>query len=453
MKEKDVIKLTCDNLNHDGLGVAKVDSFPVFVFNFLPGEEALIEVTKVHSNYAIGKVIELLNASSDRVKPECPKYGVCGGCDLMHMTYDAECKFKLNMVNETLKRIGHLDYRITEILKADTPKYYRNKVQMPYTFNGKKNICGFYKKKSHDLVEVDDCLISPDKSLDITRFIRNLFNEYNLRCYDENKDIGTLRNVLIRKNYSDEYMVVIISKENEINHLDEIVQKIIKRYSFVKSIILNYNPKKNNTILGETFKVLYGDDYLIEDLCGLKFKMSHKAFFQINHDQTVKLYNKIIELSNVTKDMSVLDLYCGVGTISLSFAKYAKSVIGVEVVNEAILNAKENANLNTDLINTKDIKFVLGKSEDVISEYIDKCDLLVVDPPRKGLDINVINAIIKSQIKKVIYVSCDCATMARDLNLLKDNYIIEDAVCVDLFPRTANVESIVVLYNKTNYAK
>ena len=445
MNVKEKYNLKCVDLNHDGLGVAKIDNFPIFVSNFLPDEEAEIEITKVNSNYATGKVINLTKKSSNRVNPLCPKFGVCGGCDLMHMNYNYQVEFKLKMVNETLKRIGHIDYNIKEIISADNTYNYRNKVQIPYQFNGKKNICGFYKKKSHDLVEVDDCLISPDKTIEIARFIRNIFNEFNIKAYDEVNDKGVLRNLLIRKNYLDEYMIVLISRVDKINDIDKIVNKIINRYSFVKSVILNYNPKENNTILGESFKVLYGNDYLVEDICGLKFRMSHKAFFQVNHEQTEKLYNKVIEFADVNESMKVLDLYCGVGTISLLFSKYVSKVTGVEVVEEAVKNANVNKELNKEIIKAKDVKFVLGKSEDVISDYINDCDLLVVDPPRKGLDQNVIKNIIENKVKKMIYVSCDCATLARDLSLLSEYYEIVNGCCVDLFPNTADVESVVKL--------
>ena len=342
MEINSIYRLTCVDLNYEGIGVCKIDGFPIFVPNLLIDEVADVKITKLNKNYGNGIIINRLTNSDYRIKPVCSKFGICGGCDLMHMSYESQLNFKLKMVNETLKRIGHLDYEIKEIIGANNPLNYRNKVQIPYKYNGKKNICGFYKKKSHDFVEFDNCYICNKEISDLSRFIKNLFNENKINCYNEDKDNGTLRNVLIRNTYDNRYMVVLISKTKDIPYLKEIVSKLIKRYEFIDSVILNYNPKKNNTILGDEYQVLYGNDYLIENILGLNFKMSHKAFFQVNHEQTINLYNKILEFSNVNSNSTVLDVYCGVGTISLAFSKYAKKVIGIEVVEEAISNAKEN---------------------------------------------------------------------------------------------------------------
>lgn len=442
-------RLTCIDLNHEVVGVCKVDGFPIFVNDLLINEVADVKIIKLNKNYGSGAVVNRISSSSNRVIPVCPKFGICGGCDLMHMNYNAQLQFKLKKVNETFKRIGHLDYEVKEIIGANNPYEYRNKVQIPYSYNGKKNIYGFYKKNSHDLVEFDKCVIGYNEVNDIAKFIRNLFNEYKIPCYDESIDKGTLRNLLVRKTFDNKYMVVLISRERNINYLDEIVSKIRDRYSFVLSIILNYNPKKGNTILGDEYRVLYGDDYLIEEILGLKFKMSHKAFFQINHEQTINLYNKVLEYSEVNENSKVLDVYCGVGTISLAFAKYAKEVIGIEVVEEAIENAKDNYSLNKNIIKASNVEFVCGKAEDVIEAKIGKeIDILICDPPRKGLDDKVVEAILNSNIKKFIYVSCDCATLARDLKKLSSRYSITKSCCVDLFPNTEHVETVVCLERK-----
>ena len=449
MELNEIVKATCVDLNHEGLGVCKIDGFPIFVNDLLVNEVATIKITKLNNNYGNGVIVKRISDSSLRTRPICKNFGVCGGCDLMHMTYPAQLQFKLKMVNETLKRIGHIDYEIKEIIEANNPYQYRNKVQIPYTYDGKKNIYGFYKKKSHELVEFDDCIIGTKETSDIAKFVKNIFNEYKIPCYDEQKDSGVLRNLLVRKTYDNNYMVVLVSKVKTFNHLDDIVLKIKNRYSYVKSIILNFNPKKNNTILGDEYKVLYGEDYLIEDILGLKFKMSHKAFFQINHEQTEKLYSKALEFSGVTSSSTVLDVYCGVGTISLCFAKIAKKVIGIEVVEKAINNAKDNYKLNIDKLNSKDVEFICGKAEDLIeSKLSNDIGILVCDPPRKGLDIKVSNAILNSNIKKFIYVSCDPATLARDLEILTKNYAIKNSCCVDLFPNTCNVETVIELERK-----
>lgn len=442
MRENDCIKGTCVDLNHDGLGVVKVDNFPVFVNDLLPGEEAKVKILKMNKSYAIGKNIGLVKESRNRVTPICKYFGVCGGCDLMHMTYDAQLKFKLQMANTTFKRIGHLDYEIKKIVGMDHPYNYRNKVQIPFSFRNGKVICGFYKKKSHDIVEIDGCYLQPDKATDIARFVRNLAIEFNIKAYDEVKKQGTLRHIVIRKTTNDEYMIVLVIYGNKLEHSNEIVQKVINRYSDVKTVILNYNNKNNNVILGEDFDILYGTDSLIETILGLKFNLSHKAFFQVNHEQTEKLYSKVLDYLSPNQSDIVLDCYCGVGTMSLLFATKAKKVYGIEISKEAINDAKNNAKLN-DILNTE---FIVGKAEEEILKFNDKhLDLMVVDPPRKGLDIKVIDTIKEKRIEKVVYVSCDIATLARDLELLESDYEIKDVTLFDMFPNTADVETVVLL--------
>ncbi len=441
---KDFFNVKCTDLTHEGLGVVRINEKPYFVFNLLPEEKAEVEVIKANSNFGYAKVIKRSENSPERIRPECDLFGKCGGCDLCHMSYDAETAFKLKMVNDTYKKIGHLDYKITNILKADNTMHYRNKVQIPFQdFNGKA-ICGFYQKQSHNIIEVRKCLLQTDLTTDIAIFVKNIMNEYKIKAYDEKNHKGSLRHLLVRKNSNDEYMIALIVCEYNESDIEILTKKIINKFPTVKSIILNINKNKNNIILGDKYKVLYGNDYLIEDILGLKFKMSHKAFFQINHKQTEKLYTKVLEFSKITKNDVALDCYCGVGTISLLLAQKAKKVYGIEIVEEAIKDAKENAKIN----NIDNAQFIVGAVEDKINDIKEKIDVLVVDPPRKGLDEKVIEAIKKSKIEKVVYVSCNVSTMARDISILKDEYDISEVLCVDLFPRTCNVETIALLSHK-----
>lgn len=445
MRENDCIKETCVDLNHDGLGVIKVDNFPFFVNDLLPGEEAKVKIIKINKSYGIGKNIGLVKQSPNRVTPICKYFGVCGGCDLMHMTYKEQLKFKLQMANTTFKRIGHLDYEIKNIIGMDHPYNYRNKVQIPFSFRNGKVICGFYKKKSHDIVEIDSCYLQPNKATDIARFVRNLAIEFNIKAYDEVKKQGTLRHIVIRKTTNDEYMIVLVINGSKLENSNEIINKLVNKYPDVKSVILNYNNKNSNVILGEEYDVLYGTDTLIETILGLKFNLSHKAFFQVNHEQTEKLYSKVLEYLNPNKTDIVLDCYCGVGTMSLLFATKAKKVYGIEISKEAINDAQNNATLNC--IDNTD--FIAGKAEEEILKFSDKhIDLMVVDPPRKGLDIKVVDTIKEKKIERLVYVSCDIATLARDLKLLESDYEIKDVTLFDMFPNTADVETVALLEKK-----
>lgn len=442
---KEIIKeeiLECVDLNHEGLGVVKSEGIPYFVENLLPGEKAKVRTTrKENAKFGSGEVIKLISESKSRIKPICPNFDKCGGCDLLHLNYDDELKFKLKMVNETMQRIGHLDFRFKEIMGANSLYSYRNKVQIPFKMRNGIVKYGFYQRKSHEITEFKRCYLESEIMDDIALFVRNILNELKISAYDEIEDKGLFRHLLLRKTYDDQYMVVFIvnkkDKDFDINKFNLLANKIEKRYECVKSIIINYNDIKNNVILGNSYDVLYGSDYLVEDILGLKFKMSHKAFFQVNHEQTLTLYTKALEFANISKSDKVLDCYCGVGSISLLASRYAKEVVGIEIIPEAI----DNANMNKELNGITNGSFIVGKAEEKINE-IDDIDILIVDPPRKGLDKSLIDTIINKKIKRVVYVSCDPATLARDLSLLSEYYTIEKGLLVDLFPKTSHVEAI-----------
>lgn len=435
-------ELVCVDLNHEGVGVVKSEGIPYFVANLLPTEKAKVLITrKENAKFGSGEVVKLLSESKDRVKPLCPNFGLCGGCDLLHLNYQSELNFKLKMVNETFSRLGHLDFRFKEIIGAKTQYSYRNKVQIPFKMKKGRVSYGFFQKKSHEIIEFDNCLLESEKASEIARLTKNLLNELKIEAYDEIEDKGIFRHLLIRKTYNNKYMVVfIVNKKDKSFDLEKfkvISDRISNKYKEVESIIINYNNNKNNIILGEEYDVLNGADYLVEEILGLKFRMSHKAFFQVNHEQTEVLYQRALEFASISKDDKVLDCYCGVGTISLLASRYAKEVVGIEIIPEAI----DNANMNKELNGISNARFIVGKAEEKINE-IDDIDVLIVDPPRKGLDKSLIDTIINKKIKRVVYVSCDPATLARDLSILSEYYSIEKGVLVDLFPRTCHVECI-----------
>lgn len=442
MEINEVITAECTDINHEGFGVCKVNGYPIFVFNLLIGEIAKIRIVKLQKTFGYGEVREVLKESPERVKPMCPMFGICGGCEIMHMNYQEQLKHKVRMAEETFKRIGHLNLKVDKILGMDNPYYYRNKVQIPFRMSQNQAVIGFYKRNTHEAVPLDECYIEPEKSTEIAKYVKDLANEYRIQAYDEEKKTGNLRHILIRNTVSHEYMVVLITKEEKILHTEDIVKKIIARYPEVKTIIQNINPKDTNVILGQNSRILYGPGVLIDQLMGLKYKVSHQSFFQTNHVQTEKLYHQVLEYAAPQPDDVIVDGYCGVGTISLILAQHCKQVYGIEIVPEAIRDAKENAKLN-GIDNTV---FIAGKTEEEIRKLEDfTIDTIVVDPPRKGCDQKLLDAIIDKKIRRMVYVSCDVATLARDLSLLVSVYDVKGVTLVDMFPHISDVETCVLL--------
>lgn len=442
MKVSDVINVYCSDLNHNGLGVCKIDGYPLFVQGILIGEEGKVEITKINKNFGYGQLIKITKPSPERVKPICPIFGICGGCDIMHLNYKAQLEYKLKSANETLKRLGKIDFEIKKIIGMEEPYYYRNKVQIPYQMRDGKVICGFFKKGTHDVVEFSDCFIQPKQSTEIAILIKNLANQYGITAYNEKTRKGNLRHVLIRNTVNDDYMVVLITNENKLPHSEKIVSRIVEKYPNVKTIIQNINNKDTNVILGDEDKLLFGKETLVENIMGLDFILSYRSFFQTNHTQTEKLYSQVLEYANPKKDEVIVDGYCGVGTISLMLAKHAKHVYGIEIVEDAINDAKENTKLNK----IDNATFILGKTEEEIKKFTDqKIDTIVVDPPRKGCDQALLDSIMEMEIEKIVYVSCNIATLARDLSILEAKYEINDITVFDMFPQSAHVEVCVLL--------
>lgn len=449
IKVEDKIDVKIIDINSEGYGVAKIDGYTLFVNNTLPGERCYVQIEELGKSFGYAKCLNVRDSSIYRIKPMCNNFGECGGCDLMHIDYKAQMQYKKNKVVETIKRIGGIDNVIVdEIVSAENPYYYRNKVQMNFGYNPetKKVCCGYYKKKTHSIIQIDKCYLQDDKITELLKFIKNICNELKISAYNENTHKGILRHVLVRKNVNEDYMVVLVTNAFELNQSEELVKKITNRYPNVKSIYQNINLKQSNVILGENSKLLYGDKYLQEDLCGLKFNVSYKSFFQVNHEQTEKLYNLVLKYATLSGNKNIIDGYCGVGTISLLLAKHFNHVYGIEVVNDAIKNANANAKLN----NIDNVKFIVGKVEDVIDEYLGDKNVktIVLDPPRKGLEKSVINSIFNSNIDNIVYVSCNVSTLARDLNLLKTNFDLKCVSVVDMFPETVDVETVAYLSKK-----
>ncbi|CDD22131.1 23S rRNA (Uracil-5-)-methyltransferase RumA [Firmicutes bacterium CAG:313] len=448
----------CLSLNHEGQGVCKItgikdgelfENYPIFVDELLKGERGIIEITKVSKTYGYAKIVTLFKEtkSSDHVVPKCLLSKECGGCNLMHMSYDLQLRFKQQMVKETMEKIGKLnDVNVLPTIGMDVPYEYRNKVQVPFRKKGFKTICGFFKRDSHNVVPFSNCLIQPEISSQIINFTRNLCNEYKVTGYNELDNSGLIRHVLVRTNSDlSQIMVVLVLTSRELPNEESIVKKLITRYPNIKSIVKNINNVKGNTILGDEVITIYGSDTITDELCGLKFNIGPKSFYQVNHQQTEKLYQKVVELATLKDTDTVIDAYCGIGTIGLIVSKHVKEVYSVEIINEAIKNAKINAKVNK----IKNITFVCNKAENQIKLWQKsdiKADVIIVDPPRKGCDKSLLETIDEMRIPKIVYVSCDPATLARDLCSLKEKgYYINNIQPVDMFPQTSNVECVVCL--------
>ena len=453
------VKVRCDfvSMSHDARGIAKVNgmtrrgfeltNYPIFVGGVLPGERADIEITTLKNSYAEGRLLGIRRTNKeDRVNPICPNYHNCGGCDLMHMSYEAQLRFKTQTVKDTLEHLGGItDIEVDPILGMEEPLHYRNKVQVPYHNHKGKVICGFFKKNSHEIVSLDTCFIQSTLASDIVKFVRNLANEYKIKGYDEDTHSGVIRHVMIRENKNQsEVMVVIVTKDKQVPFLNELVNKLVKRYPNITSVIQNVNSQKGNVVLGASNTVLFGNSSIKDELLGVYFNIGPMSFYQVNTKQTEKLYSKVIEKAELSKKDVLIDAYCGIGTIGLIASRHVKHVYGVEVVEEAI----KNADINKELNNIENAEFVCAKAEDQIIKWATskiKPTVIVVDPPRKGCDPVFLETVVKMKIKKMIYVSCNPATLARDLKYLKDYYDIKSVSPVDMFPNSNHVETVVLL--------
>ncbi len=448
VKEKDIVDIEVININHKGQGVGNINGFTVFVDGGLVGDKAKAKIVTVKKNYAVGEIIELVRPSVHRVDTKCSVAHACGGCQLQNLSYEAQLELKTNKVKNDIKRIGKLkDVVIHNTLGMENPYYYRNKAQFPVASEGKEIKVGFYERGTHNIVDMKSCVIQHqvnDKILEIVRFY---MKEFNILPYDEKTGKGIIRHILTRTSFkTQDVMVVIITNGKKLPYKDELVQLLQKNVPKLKSVVQNTNSKKTNKILGDKTITLYGDDKIVDYIGDLKVKISAMSFFQVNPMQTEVLYEKTLEYADLSGDETVFDLYCGIGSISLFLARKAKKVYGIEIVKEAIEDAKENAAIN-DIDNAE---FYTGKAEEVFPKLYDKgikADVVVVDPPRKGCDEEVLNTIINMQPKKVVYVSCNPSTLARDLKYLDEHgYKTVEIQPVDMFPHTMHVECVTVLY-------
>lgn len=443
----EILTATVADLSYEGNGVVKVDRYPIFVPYVLPGEEIELKVTKVTTNFAWGEMQKILTKSPDRVEIKDARYLQTGIAPLGILNYDAQLKFKQHQIQALLKK-AHLDeLNVAETLGMAKPYHYRNKAQVPVKYMKGQLQTGFYKRGSHDLVPIEDFYIQ-DPKIDATILVvRNLLRQFNVRAYDEKTGRGCIRTVMVRRGYySHEIMVVLVTNTKELPNAKEIVDGIVAGVPEVKSIVQNVNNKQTNKLLGLENYTLWGSDTIQDQLLGINFTISPLSFYQVNPQQTEKLYQTAIDAAGLDGTQTVIDAYCGIGTISLAVAKHAQKVYGVEIVPAAIADAKQNAQNN----GIENAEFVVGKAEEQMAKWQAqglKPDVLIVDPPRKGLDETLIDAAGKMAPSKIIYVSCNPATLVRDLNRFKavGYHVVKPIQPVDQFPQTSHVESVVVM--------
>ena len=448
------LDITITDMTNEGEGIGKVDGFPLFVKDAVIGDRVKVTVTKLKKNYGYAHLDKVIKASPDRVEPKCPVSKRCGGCSLQHLSYEAQLKFKYNKVVNCLKRIGGIsdaESRIKDIIgmnkDGSNPWNYRNKAQFPVGRDKDNNIVtGFYAMRSHDIINYSDCKIQHSSNVEIVEAVKSFMDEYAITPYDEVSHTGIIRHIVTRIAVSSgEIMVCLVINADSLPYADEVVDTLT-RVDGVASICININKDKTNRILGDKTVTIYGNDYIIDSIGGVNYRIQARSFYQVNPVQTEVLYSKALEYASLSGDETVWDVYCGIGTISLFLAGKAKQVYGVEIVPEAIDDAIANAELN-DIKNTT---FYVGKAEEVLpreyEEHNVSADVIVVDPPRKGCDVKALETIVKMNPARVVYVSCDPATLARDVKWLGENgYELVEGVAVDMFPHTGHVETVVRL--------
>ncbi|MBR6223599.1 MAG: 23S rRNA (uracil(1939)-C(5))-methyltransferase RlmD [Lachnospiraceae bacterium] len=452
MNKNETYEITIEDFTKDGEGVGHIEGMAVFVKDTVPGDVAVIKIIKLKKNYAYGRLMEVITPSRYRVEPVCDKARQCGGCIFQHVSYERQLEFKLKHVRDCLKRIGGIenaDELITGICGMDEPYHYRNKAQFPVGRDKEgKVITGFYAGHSHNIIDTEKCFIQAKVNEEILACVRKYIEDYNITTYSEEEHKGLVRHVLTRVGFTTgEIMVCLVINGKKLPHSEVLVERL-KGIEGMTSICLNVNTEKTNKILGNECITLWGEDYITDYLGDVKFRISPLSFYQVNPVQTEKLYGKALEYAGLTGSETVWDVYCGIGTISLFLAKKAKHVHGVEIVPEAIEDAELNSSIN-DITNTT---FYVGKAEEVLPREYEKngihADVIVVDPPRKGCDIKALETIIKMEPKRIVYVSCDPATLARDVKWLSENgYELKCGEAYDQFCFSGHVETVVQLVN------
>ena len=447
-KKNDVYSLTITDANMDGDGVGKLDGFPIFVKDTVIGDVAEVKLIKVKKNYGYGRLMKLIQPSKNRVEPRCDVARQCGGCQLQFYSYQEQLRFKENKVKNHLERIGKVTgYQFHPIIGMEEPFHYRNKAQFPIGRNKDgRVIVGFYAGRTHSIIEYKDCVLGSKENKPILEIILKFMEEYQITPYQETTHTGLVRHILIRQGYhTGEIMVCMVINGTMLPHAKELVKRL-QVLEHITSIMVNCNQEKTNVILGKELITLWGNDFITDFIGDICFRISPLSFFQVNPIQTEQLYQKALQYANLSGKEMVWDLYCGIGTISLFLAQKAKKVYGVEIVEQAIENAKENAKRNQ----IENVEFFTGKAEEVFPAWYrqnrEQADVVVLDPPRKGCEEVLLQTIAEMKVERIVYISCDSATLARDVGILDGmGYRLLEVTPVDMFAQTVHVESIVLL--------
>jgi len=445
LTKNQIYEATVTDYTAEGQGVAHIDGCAVFIPNSIAGEVYKVRIEVAKKNWAAGKIVEIIEKSPHRCSRECPVAKLCGGCDFWHMDYAEESRLKAERVKNCLNRLAGENLESVDILSAPTCYGYRNKAQYPVAAKKGRAYVGFFKAGTHEVVENKRCLILPGETDSVKDAVMDYVNQYRITAYDEVSHTGLLRHIYVRRGaVSGQILVCLVVNGRKLPRVEELLKRLEKIPGFT-TLVLSVNTKKGNAVLGDEFITLHGPGYIEDTLCGLNFRLSPRSFYQVNHHQAQRLYEAAIAQAEITKNDTVLDLYCGVGTITLAMASAAGKVIGVEVIPQAVEDARDNAQRN----GIENAEFFCGDAGAAALELEKqgvKADVVVVDPPRKGLNADTIEALHRFAPRRIVYVSCDPATLARDVALLKERgYALKNALAADLFPRCSHVESIVTL--------
>lgn len=457
IEKNDIVTVTIEDISMNGEGIGRFNGYTLFVKDTVVGDVAEVKVIKAKKTYGYGRLMKLIIPSKDRVAPKCPIAKQCGGCQIQEMSYESQLRFKEKLVANNLERLGGImpgTYEMCPIIGMDEPWHYRNKAQFPVGVNKDgKIVMGFYAGRTHSIIETEECFLGDKVNEKVLAAVRAFMEENKVAAYDEESHRGVVRHVLIRKGFkTGQVMVCLVINGDNLKNSDKLIEKLVE-IEGVSSITISINKEKTNVIMGTTIKTLWGKPYIEDYIGDICYQISPLSFFQVNPVQTEKLYSKALEYAGLTGNEMVWDLYCGIGTISLFLAKNCKKVCGVEIIPQAIENARENARIN----GIENAEFFVGKAEEVLPKFYEReyketgirptADVIVVDPPRKGCDEVLLNTIVSMKPKRVVYVSCDSATLARDLKFLRGNgYEVKKVQTVDQFGHTVHVETVVLLH-------
>lgn len=451
-KKNQLIEVNIDDIGNEGEGIGHVDGYALFIKDAVVGDKVLARIIKTKKNYGFARVEEIIEPSSHRVEPKCHVARQCGGCTLQHLSYEKQLEYKFNKVKNCLQRIGGLEgieAKMEPIYGMDEPFYYRNKAQFPVGYHKDgKLVTGFYAGRSHNIIDCKNCAIQHKVNEEILTKVLAYMEKHHVTAYDEKKHQGLVRHIVTRVGFvTGEIMVCLVvnGHKKDIPKLDELVTSL-REIQGMTSIVINSNLEKTNRILGNEIQEVYGNPYIYDYIGNVKYQIGPLSFFQVNPVQTKVLYEKALEYAQLTGEETVWDLYCGIGTISLFLAQKAKKVYGVEIVKEAI----DDARINADMNDMKNVEFFVGKAEQVLPREYEKhgvyADVIVVDPPRKGCDGTLLDTMVEMKPKRIVYVSCDPATLARDVKILgEEGYGVDKIAVVDQFSHSGHCESVVLM--------